>query len=48
MLKFIEAAGVKGDLKDLWRDLGYHVRVFRDEGDLQPPIDAQCYFKMRR
>ena len=38
MLKFIEAAGVKGDLKDLWWDLGYHVRVFRDEDYLQPPI----------
>ena len=45
MLKFIEAAGVKGDLKDLWWDLGYHVRVFRDEGDLQPPIDAQMFFQ---
>ena len=41
--RFIKAAGVKGDLEDLWFDLGHHVRVFRDEDDLQPPIDVRTY-----
>ena len=45
MLRFIEAAGVKGDLEDLWFDLGHHVRVFRDEDDLQPPIDVRMFFQ---
>ena len=46
MLRFIEAAGVKGDLEDLWFDLGHHVRVFRDEDDVQPPIDVRMFFSL--
>ena len=43
MLRFIEAAGVKGDLEDLWFDLGHHVRVFRD--GCSNPIDVRMFFQ---
>jgi len=44
ILGFIEAAGVKGDLEDLWFDLGYHVRLLKGDDVQMLFLDGKLDF----